>query len=863
MNKEEAKQKIQELIDKYENLKAEGKIKLYNEAQTRNEFIEPLFEYLGWDMRNIKNNNEVTTEENVSGGRVDLAFRIGNYPVFFLEAKAMKADLNDPRWAEQAIRYSWNKNVTWAILTDFESIKVFNAEIPPKNINDNLFFEIPYSDYIKRFDQLWLLSKEAFENNLLEKEAQNWGKITIRKQVDEKLFEDLKNWRIILTKDFKKLNNINDDIVDEGVQRILDRLIFIRTAEDRKIEPVILKNIYTNNKPNKYKQLVKIFREFDEGYDSKLFEQHNCETWIASDDKIIKVISGLYDTEDGFRYDFSIISADVLGGIYEQYLSYVQGRKSEEKSKSKRKSQGIYYTPKFIVDFIVDKTLGDFLKNEKIKNIHNIKILDPACGSGSFLNSAYDIILNSIKQPDLFTKFDILKENIYGVDLDQQAIEIAQLNLLLKVLTQKTKLPTLQHNLICGNSLIDDDPEILIKYFDKDYYDLKPINFRDKFPEVFNTNSKTGFDIIVGNPPYGAELSKEQQKYFNEIYNIGSTNTAILFIKRAMDLLKDDGKLGFIVPKSLCFASNWRNIREVIWDNLEILVDCSKAWQDVKLEQVVFILNKGKKTDAYISGKFENGIFKNLGNINKNDAKEFGLLLNGVSDYEVQIAKKIKNKSIFLNEIGINRIGGDLQKYIVDVGDYEVIGGAQIQRYGIVGIKGKINKNKIKNNNAFIKNNSVLVQNIVAHIENPIDHIKITACIPDKNDYIIVNTINQIIINEKIDRKIIWYLLNSKLINWYAYRFIFGKAIRTMHFDNPVTSRIPIPKDIVKLQETLAKPIDDYLALIKEFYNTPTHTNKWYDLKEKIEKLEKKIDNEIYKYYDLTDDEIKIVEETS
>jgi len=234
MDKQKAKQQIQKLVEKYQRVAETDKIKSYNEAQTRNEFIEPLFEFLGWGMRNLTTDNEVTTEENISGGRVDLAFRFNNIPAMFLEAKALKVDLDEWKWAEQAINYSWNKSVTWAVLTDFESIKVFNAEIPPKGVRENLFIEIKCQDYIDRFDQLWLLSKESFEQKLLDKEAQKWGKLTARKQVGEKLFEDLMSWRISLAKDFKKQNILTDEELDEGVQRILDRLIFIRTAETEK-----------------------------------------------------------------------------------------------------------------------------------------------------------------------------------------------------------------------------------------------------------------------------------------------------------------------------------------------------------------------------------------------------------------------------------------------------------------------------------------------------------------------------------------------------------------------------------------------------------------------------------------------------
>ncbi len=178
MIKQEAKLQIAKLVEKYQEIAKADRIKSYNEAQTRNEFIEPLFEFLGWDMRNLENQDEVTTEENVSRGRVDLAFRFNHIPVMFLEAKAMRVDLDEWKWAEQAINYSWNKSVTWAILTDFEGIKVFNAEIPPKSLSQNLFFELKWDEYLDRFDQLWLLSKESFEEKRLAEQAEKWGKLT-------------------------------------------------------------------------------------------------------------------------------------------------------------------------------------------------------------------------------------------------------------------------------------------------------------------------------------------------------------------------------------------------------------------------------------------------------------------------------------------------------------------------------------------------------------------------------------------------------------------------------------------------------------------------------------------------------------
>src|SRR4030067_350265 len=199
MDKSQRKQDVSKLIEKYHRLAEGGRIKDFNEAQTVNEFILPLFSFLGWDIHNV-NADEVTPEERISKGRVDWAFRIGGIPKFFLEAKAMKVDLNVDKWAEQAINYAWNKGCTWAVLTDFEGIKVFNAEVSTRNLRESLFFELRVGDYLEKLDQLWLLSKEAFIEGFLDKEAGRRGKKGQRTPVGERLFQDMMQWRMLLTK---------------------------------------------------------------------------------------------------------------------------------------------------------------------------------------------------------------------------------------------------------------------------------------------------------------------------------------------------------------------------------------------------------------------------------------------------------------------------------------------------------------------------------------------------------------------------------------------------------------------------------------------------------------------------------------
>jgi len=234
MSKSQAKEKIKKLVAKYENLKKAKMIKAYNEANTRKNFIMPLFDTLGWDIHG----DEVTEEEKISKGRVDYAFRIDNIPKFFLEAKPLKADLEDPKYTKQTINYAYNKDVTWAVLTDFEGLKIFNAgERNPKPIN------FTYQEYLTRFNDFWLLSKEAFQKGLLDEFALKWGIKREKIPVGKQLAQDLITWRKKLTSNFKAYNKAkySDEDIDEAVQRFLDRLIFIRVCEDKEIEPKILR----------------------------------------------------------------------------------------------------------------------------------------------------------------------------------------------------------------------------------------------------------------------------------------------------------------------------------------------------------------------------------------------------------------------------------------------------------------------------------------------------------------------------------------------------------------------------------------------------------------------------------------------
>ena len=281
LTKEQAKEEVKFLIDKYNKIVETGKVKSYNEEMTKKDFILPLFKSLGWS---VEDSNEVTAEEKISKKRVDYSFRINGIPKFFLEAKSLKEDLNNPKFVEQAINYAWHKGCTWAVLTDFESVRIFNAEWKTSNPLQSHLKTITCREFLDRFNELWLLSRESFENELIDKEAEKWGKKTKKTSVDKQLLEDFTRFRELLSKNITKLNqskNITEEDLDESIQRILDRLIFIRNCEDREIEAKTLISSVREWESNGSGQLIKSLREvftyFDKQYNSKIFGNHLCD----------------------------------------------------------------------------------------------------------------------------------------------------------------------------------------------------------------------------------------------------------------------------------------------------------------------------------------------------------------------------------------------------------------------------------------------------------------------------------------------------------------------------------------------------------------------------------------------------------
>ena len=896
----EAKNKIKDLVQKYEAVKSSGKIGKYTEEDTKKDFIVPFFEALGWD---VYDRNEVTAEEHISGDRVDYGFYLNGQPKFYLEAKPLKADLFREEYAKQAIHYSWNKGVTWAVLSDFENLIIFNALSPEKSLAGKKYLSFTYEEYITRFDELWRLSKEAFGNDVLDKEAEKVGKKLQKVSVTETLSKDLNECREILTNSLSQFNEkVDPYLIDEGVQKLLNRLIFIRCAEDRKIEPPTLiplvrewKSSGKAGEVSPYQAMIKKFRELDEVYNSNLFDEHPFEKWDEFGGATEKVIDILYGKKNYLEYDFSIIPADVLGNVYENYLGHqLKKSKKEEhldKNLKKRKEQGIYYTPKFIVDYIVQNALGPVLdKCRSINDLQKVKVLDPACGSGSFLVAAMNFLIKKYKEfntePSGFLKIQILQGNIYGVDLDQQAVELARLNLLLNTFDGQIKLPGLENNIKNGNSLISGTVEELKKYFGKNYHDKKPFNWQEEFPEVFKQG---GFDCIIGNPPYirNRELPESDKKYFSDkfISAQGQYDIYQLFYEQAIMLLEDFGYLGFITSNKYAIADYGKKLREFILENCKIrsIVDVSNVdvFKEAATYPYIIILEKSKDNSNNSFGAYkvesEANLEKNKIIINQDEIKATSTK-NFVLKTELPFLKKIENSSAKLGDIAVIKetihTGNIREKLIVDKPEdktcKKLLAGKDCHRYWF-----RWGGKYIKYDKDLIEKEAGDYANLPEpkYFENPKillrDISKYPEAIIDEEKYYSVNTLYSIqLIKNNYDLYYILACLNSKLIrSWFAYKFedahVSGGFLR---FKKIYTSQIPIReidlknKDVKAAHDSLASAAKNLTELYKKLYLTVENSDQWHKIKDEIAKTDKKIDEEVYKLYGLTKEEIKIVE---
>ena len=997
MQKQAALEKIKSLVERFEEQKEFYRKADYNEMQTRRDFIDPFWKALGWDIDNengyAESYREVIHEDRVKVGGAtkapDYSFRlVGGKRLFFLEAKKPSVIIKDEvAPAYQIRRYGWSAKMPISVITDFEEFAIYDCTTKPKptdKASNGRIKYLTYADYVKEFDFIWdTFAKERVLKGSFDKYITNDKNKKGTSTVDNEFLQSLDKWRIELALNIALRNkHIDEEELNFVVQHIIDRIVFLRIAEDRSAErygelqdTVKLGNYYQN--------LLERFHFANQKYNSGLFDfrKEKISDKIAIDNKIVKsIITELYYPV--CPYEFSVLSVEILGSAYEQFLGKqisltAGGRAKIEEKPEVRKAGGVYYTPQYIVDYIVKNTVGKLVESKTPKEVSLIKIADPACGSGSFLLGAYQFLLdwhkdyytnngastgtsttiakgrkNDVLTPagELTTaeKKRILLNNIYGVDLDSNAVEVTKLSLLLKCMEGETKetieaqsklfhdriLPTLDNNIKSGNSLIDLD------YFDNELdfgeeRKIKPFSWQKAFPEVFNIkkasanqdfrnqfqkvkklkdesddllnkyivsepemkygNNTRGFDIVIGNPPYGALFSDAEIHYLKNRYqtSVWRGESYLMFIEQGLKLLKEDGILGFIIPDTLLNLSFTQPARELLLRNSklnEIVGLPSNVFPGATVDTIILITEKADYTNSYHKANIWVKTFgkKQIISSVENPKKEFyakSIDWFEQNAFNLQIDNSERE---LLNKIELGKsVINDIAEMYSGIKSYEVGKGEPAQSEKIRDEKPYTSETKVDKswqpfydgkhigryqllwrNNNWIKYGEWLAapRNPENFVNEKILIRKITGktllatYIPETsycNTLLFVLKLK----DKKYTYKSILGILNSKLIGWY-----FRKRFQISDDDTFPQIMIrdilqfPIPKIETKtLQTEIIKYVDQLLQLNKDL-QTETLPGKIDQLKSRIEYVEEKINQLVYELYELTSEEIKLIE---
>ncbi|MEW6216204.1 MAG: TaqI-like C-terminal specificity domain-containing protein [Candidatus Bipolaricaulota bacterium] len=682
---------VRALVQRFSENRASYLSGPYNETQTRIEFVDPFFTALGWDVANVSGYAEaykdvVHEDAIVIGGLTkapDYSFRVGGARKFFVETKRPGVKIKDDAGpAFQLRRYAWSAKLPLSILTTFAELAVYDCRVKPERSDPASTARILFltcDEYDARWDELaGILAKESVLKGSFDRYAESTKAKRGTAEVDDAFLAEIEGWREELARNLALRNpGLTQRELNFAVQRTIDRVIFLRICEDRGIEPYGGLQALLNG-PNVYPRLGELFRRADERYNSGLFhfrpEKGRAEPpdeltlGLVVDDEVLKdILRRLYYPDS--PYEFSVLPADILGQVYEQFLGKVirltAGHRAVVEAKPEvRKAGGVYYTPTYIVDYIVAHTVGVLLDGKtphevggftkawkRSANLRPLRVLDPACGSGSFLLGAYQCLLDWYQKkyvedgpekhakgrtPRLYRvglpspaagrgvggegvwrlttaeRKRILLAHIYGVDIDPQAVEVTKLSLLLKVLEGETEetldsfyrlfqeraLPDLGANIKCGNSLIGPDFWEGKEYAlldEEERYRINPFDWRTEFPDVFSGDSP-GFDAVIGNPPYGVPFSRPELSYFAARFPQVRkfTDSYLLFMIKGTEVIQLSGLLSMIVPNTFCDLENCEEFRRWLLTRKSLCHIWQTGWafRAAIVDTLVFLVSK-------------------------------------------------------------------------------------------------------------------------------------------------------------------------------------------------------------------------------------------------------------------------------
>ncbi len=943
--KEEAKQKIKKLVERFRYNLDVYKKSTYNETQVRIEFIDPFFEAMGWDVGNKQDHAEqykdVVHEDAIKiGGSTrapDYSFRIGGQRKFFIEAKKPSVNVKDdvsPSY--QLRRYAWSAKLPLSIVTDFEEFSVFDCRIKPNQTDKVSVGRIAYytfEEYLDKFDEIYdIFSKEAILKGSFDRHVQSTKGKRGTAEVDSEFLKEIERWRELLAKNIALRNpDVSIYELNYAVQKIIDRIIFLRICEDRGIEP------YGQLQPaaestDVYIRLLNHFKLAESKYNSGIFDYgyDKITPTLKIDDKVLKTILGsLYYPIS--PYEFSVLGVEILGNVYEQFLGKVirltAGHQAKVETKPEvKKAGGVYYTPQYIVNYIVRNTVGKLVEGKTPEEIAKITILDPACGSGSFLIGAYTYLLQyhldwymenkpkkhkkavfQVRDNEWYLTTDekkkILLNNIYGVDIDSQAVEVTKLSLQLKVIENESResidhqvklgmegvLPNLGGNIKCGNSLIGPDfyDTGQMRLFDED--EMRRVNVFDWNDEVKGFGgimSGGGFDCVIGNPPYGMITERDNKVYFEEQYETpeGRFDKYELFIELGVKLVLKNGFLSYIIPSPLLSNLYATKLRKFLLAKM-LIMEITNFGMDVFIDPTIhtciIVLSKTEnhnsnmvkirnqvKSHAELQMNYDFEISQQKIGLNKNVT--FDIFVDPLSS---QIVDKLFSVGVELGEICFIRqcIKTGNNKLYINTSDKTLpdpwkptLRGKSITRYftNEKDVYVKYGPWLARNwkNKTFYETRKIAIREagnrIVANIDldNRYFLSSLYAIYPKSDE-------------NKLSLLYLLGILNSTLATYFVKLIAFNltKGAFTKVRTNQL-ARLPVhpinfsnPVEVAK-HDKLVSLVDNMFELQKKYHEARMDRDKeLYERQIKI--VDEHIDRLVYDLYGLTEGEIGIVEE--
>jgi predicted type IV restriction endonuclease len=969
-----APQAVLDLVERFERNREAYKSPSYNETQLRREFLDPFFEELGWDVNNRQGYAEaykdVIHEDAIKVGGAtkapDYSFRIGGTRKFFVEAKKPAVNIKeDIAPAFQLRRYAWSAKLPLSILTDFEELAVYDCRVKPDKADKSSTARTVYftcKQYAEKWDEITaVFSREAVLKGSFDKYAESHKAKKGTAEVDDAFLAEIEKWRDLLARNIAMRNPaLTTRELNFSVQRTIDRLIFLRICEDRGIEDYGTLRLLANG-ANVYPRLRELYYKADARYNSGLFHfRHekdvaeapdNLTLSLNIDDKPLKeILRNLYYPDS--PYEFAVLPADILGQVYEQFLGKVirltAGHHAVVEDKPEvKKAGGVFYTPTYIVEYIVKNTVGKLLEGKTPKHAEKLHILDPACGSGSFLLGAYQYLLDwhllwymendpakwaKAKQPALYQgqgggwrlttaeRKRILINNIYGVDIDSQAVEVTKLSLLLKVLEGETgesinkqlsffherALPDLSSNIKCGNSLIGPDfydQQQIMFIEEEERYRVNVFDWEREFAEVFKSG---GFDAVIGNPPYvdiKALPSTDVQYVFSKYKTANNRiNLFSVFIEKSLSI-SNPRKFSFsmIIPTALLTQDSYKALRTSIIENYQVSnvvrlpnESFGASAGDVKVDTVIIVVKNKDMTSDLVELVGYSG-YERITKIEPSEAHIFGTLSQSiwgnsgdciwgfnVNPVEETIINKVEKESIPLEECAFISLGltpydkykghteqqisnkvfhADFQK---DSSYKKLLAGNDVIRYQ-VSWNGRqwISYGPwlgAPRELRFFKNRRILVKQIIDWTDK-----RIWATITDEEFYNTQNAFN-LLARPNWNLEYLLGLLNSRLMSFYhRKKFLDEFKMRFQKILIKDCKRFPIRS--INFSDSADKArhdrmvllVEQMLALNKQLAEAKTGHDTTF-IQRQIDATDRQIDRLVYELYGLTEEEIAVVE---